>query len=78
MEDFIEKKQQIVDTFNQYIMQEISKEEFIQKVSEFSKDVELGQIQLFNSIFQEILTSIDELTLKEIKQRKLMIESFIY
>lgn len=78
MEDFIEKKQRIVNTFNQYIMQEISKEEFIQKIQEFSKDVELGQIQLFNSIFQEILTSIDELTLKEIKQRKLMIESFIY
>jgi hypothetical protein len=76
--DFIEKKQSVVECFNSIISEEITKEEFLSRIGEFSKDNELSSIELFASIFQELLTSFDELSRKGLKQRKLMIESYLY
>lgn len=78
MEDFISKKQLVVESFNNYLTQEISKEEFLDNINGFSQEHEFVQVDLFKSIFTEILQSIDELSNKELKQRKLMIESYIY
>lgn len=76
--DFIDKKQKVAESFNLLITEEISREEFLEKVKEFSKDSELCSIKLFESIFQELLTNFDELSRKDLKQRKLMVESFLY
>ncbi|MFP4402432.1 MAG: hypothetical protein ACLFPL_04340 [Candidatus Nanoarchaeia archaeon] len=76
--DFVEKKQRVVDAFNKKITEEITKEEFLEIIQEFSNDGELTGVELFNSIFQELLVSFDELSRKDLKQRKLMIESYMY
>ncbi|MCH8519606.1 MAG: hypothetical protein LAT82_02525 [Nanoarchaeota archaeon] len=78
MEDFISKKQHVVNRFNSYISQEIELEEFIDNINSFLQDYDLIQIDLFKSIFNEIVEYHQELSLKDIKQRKLMIESYIY
>lgn len=78
MEDFISKKQEVVNTFNNYIQGEIELQEFLDNINVFLQDHDLIQIDLFKSIFNEILQFHTELSLKDIKQRKLMIESFIY
>ena len=78
MEDFISKKQEVVNTFNNYIQGEIELQEFLDNINVFFQDHDLIQIDLFKSIFNEILQFHYELSLKDIKQRKLMIESFIY
>lgn len=78
MEDFISKKQKIVEIFTFYISQEISQDDFIQQISNIVKDNEIMQIDLFKSILNEVIEFGHELSLKEIKQRKLMIESYIH
>lgn len=77
-EDFVSKKQNVIVTFDDYISQEISKEEFLDKISGFLQDHLLIEIELFQKTLEEILTYHEELSLKDIKQRKLMLQSYIY
>ena len=76
--DFISKKEEVVLCFNSYITQEIELKEFTDKIKFFLQDHDLIQIDLFKNIFNEIIEYHQELSLKDIKQRKLMIESYIY
>ncbi|MFT4244833.1 MAG: hypothetical protein ACMXYB_05260 [Candidatus Woesearchaeota archaeon] len=76
--DFIGKKEEVIKCFNSYIIKEIDTREFIDKIKYFLQDHDLIQIDLFKNIFNEIIEYRNELSLKDIKQRKLMIESFIY
>lgn len=78
MADIVDKKQSIIQTFDLYIQSHLTKQEFLEKIQEFSKDLEIVNIDLFKSIINEILQIFDELSVKELKQRKLMIESFLF
>lgn len=78
VDDFISKKQKVLEVFTNYIEQKISKQDFTEELSNFLEDPTFIQVELFKKIFEEILTYREELSLKDIKQRKLMLESFIY
>lgn len=77
-QDFISKKQEVTRAFDNYINQEISREEFISTISKYLQDPILSQVELFKKTIEEIIQYCDELSLKDIKQRKLMLESYIY
>lgn len=78
MNDLISKKEKIIELFDSYVMQTIQIDDFVQQISQFAQDSELQQIDLFKSILNEIVEYGHELSKKEIKQRKLMIESYLH
>ena len=77
MQDSITKKSEVVNAFDNYITQEISREEFVSLIEKFANEEVLKGIELFQTIFKEISNYSEDLSIKEIKQRKLMIESFM-
>ena len=78
MNDLISKKKKIIELFDGYIIETIQIDDFVQQISQFAQDNELQQIDLFKSILNEIVEYGHELSKKEIKQRKLMIESYLH
>ncbi len=78
MNDLISKKEKIIELFDGYIIETIQIDDFVQQISQFAQDNELQQIDLFKSILNEIVEYGHELSKKEIKQRKLMIESYLH
>ena len=78
MEDFIAKKQEVVEALNNYILEELSQEEFLEKINVFVQDSTIMSVDLFKSILNELKSSLSELSRKELKQRKLMLEGYIY
>ena len=77
MADFIEKKEKLTELLEQYNNDNQTKNELINYVKELEQDSEFKDKELFISIFKDINTYLSELSSKEIKQRILLIRSFI-
>ena len=78
VDDFISKKQELIKVFTDYINQDLSQEDFINSISILLQDPIINQVELFKKTVEEIIEYHEELSLKDIKQRKLMLESYIY
>ena len=77
VDDFISKKQELIKVFTDYINQDLSQEDFINSISILLQDPIINQVELFKKTVEEIIEYHEELSLKDIKQRKLMLESYI-
>ncbi len=75
--DFIDKKEKFADMIEDYIASQISKEELISYIKEISKDSEFMSRSLFENMIKELTQYFDELSRRELKQRILMIRSYI-
>jgi hypothetical protein len=75
--DFIDKKEKLADLIELYIKDENNKEELIGFVEELSSDNDFKNKDLFHNLFGELLNYFDDLSKKELKQRVLLIRSYI-
>ena len=75
--DFVDKKEEFANMLESFAKEELSKEDLLTKVNQLKEDEDINNISLFENIFEEILNSIDDLSNKEIKQRALLIRSYI-
>ena len=75
--DFVYKKEKIADLMESYIEDKSLRDDLMLNIDDLLQDEDFKSKDLFNSIFNEIKTSLEELSNKELKQRILMIRSFI-
>ena len=75
--DFIDKKEQFADSLEAYVADSAKKEELLSLVNDFSFDQDFKGKELFMNIFSELKSSLDELSRRELKQRILMVRSFL-
>ena len=75
--DFVEKKDEIAQIIEKYASQEVSKDELISKINELSNDLDFKDKDLFKTIFSELVEYVDELSSKELRQRALIIRSYM-
>ncbi len=77
--DFIDKKVDLLNVFKEYIDKpEENKDLLFQKINKYKEDMDFKDKELFQNIFLELEFNLDELNRKELKQRYLMIETYIY
>jgi len=77
MADFIDKKEKLADLLEEYKNNSEQKQELIYYVKELENDSDFKNKDLFTSLFKDINNFLGELSSKEIKQRILLIRSFI-
>ncbi len=75
--DFIDKKEQLADLIENYIQDKEKKGELLSYINELSNEKEFSSRQLFSTIFLELNSHLEELKTKDLKQRMMMIRSFI-
>lgn len=75
--DFVDKKEAFADVVEQFIAGEVDKETLDSKISEYATDSDFIGKPLFENIFKELSFSSEELSRRELKQRVLMIRSYI-
>lgn len=76
-QDFIDKKENLADLIEGYMVDNQKEKELLEMVSELSSDDEFKNKDLFKGIFVDIIKYLSELSRKELKQRVLMIRSYI-
>jgi len=76
MENFLQKKQELIEGFEQYLQNPEIKYQFIEYIKIMEKEECFQNNKLFQDIFKELQTNIDELSRREIKQRLLMIQTY--
>ncbi len=74
--DFIDKKEELADVLEEYLKTK-NREALLTKIEKYKKDPDFMEKELFNNILNELTDYLDELSNKEIKQRILLIRSFI-
>jgi bacterioferritin (cytochrome b1) len=77
LQDFIDKKELFADLIESYLVDSEKKEELKQRISEFKEDEDFKEKELFQSLFREIEEHIEELSRKDLKQRVLLIRSYL-
>ncbi len=75
--DFIDKKEKLADLLEEFIENNQKEAELTSYIQELSKDIEFKGKELFGNLFQELIQYLPELSRKELKQRVLIIRSFI-
>ena len=75
--DFIDKKEKLADLIEKYIENNSAKDELKTYVLELEKDPEFKDKQLFRSVFADVKTYLEQLSRKELKQRVMIIRSFL-
>jgi hypothetical protein len=75
--DLIDKKEKLADLIEEYIQDNNKEQELISTINEFSNDIDFRGIDLFTNIFDELIRFLPELSRKELKQRALMIRSYM-
>lgn len=75
--DFVDKKEEFADMLENFAKGEVSNQQLLEKVSQLQKDSDFKDKSLFENIFKELNSSLDELSNKEIKQRVLLIRSYV-
>ena len=77
MSDFVDKKERVADLIEDYIQDDSKEKELLSFIHDLSIDDDFKNKELFHSIFKELSSSLSELSRRELKQRILMIRSFI-
>lgn len=75
--DFIEKKEKLADLIEKYIENQENKEELMQFIKELSENEDFKNKELFKNLFNELNQYLPELSRKELKQRVLLIRSYL-
>lgn len=75
--DFIDKKENLANLIELYIIDKKNKDQLILKVNELFEDSDFKGKDLFENILDELNNFLDELSNKELKQRILLIRSYI-
>jgi hypothetical protein len=75
--DFVDKKEDLSLLIEKYIEDKSNENELIMMINELSDDEDFKSKDLFRNIFNELKNSISELSNKELRQRVLMIKSYI-
>jgi len=75
-EDFFDKKERFVSALENYL-NDGDKEKLINKMNEFKEDEVLMSKELIKNINEEILKYLDELSRKDLKQRILLVKSYL-
>lgn len=77
MGSFVDKKEKLADLIDGYIDDNSKSDELLKFVDELRYDEDFRDKELFRNIFREIREYLSELSVKELKQRVLMIRSFM-
>lgn len=77
MADFIDKKEDFANLLESYLSDEGYRDELLDMISRLKADEDFKDIALFKNILNELEAYLDELSRKEIKQRILMIRSYM-
>lgn len=75
--DFIDKKEKLADLIEAYIVDSEKEKELLELIDDYKSDDDFLGKELFKNIFDEITKFLPELSAKELKQRILMIRSYI-
>lgn len=75
--DFIDKKENLAKTIEEYSLDKSKESELMSLVREYSDDSDFKGKELFMNIFNEFEKFVSELSSKELKQRVLMIRSYM-
>lgn len=70
------KKNNLINILENHINQESTKEEVISFINSIKNDQDLLNEELIKQIINEFLTSFEELSRKDIKQRILMLKTY--
>lgn len=76
--DFIDKKEKFAELIEKFAEDNSKEKELLDLISEFKLDEDFKGKELFENLFNELTRYLSELSRKELKQRALMIRSFIY
>lgn len=74
--DIIDKKENLAQVIENYTVDESTKETLMSTISELNQDNEFKRVDLFSNILNELATSLNELSRRELKQRVLLIRSY--
>ena len=77
MVDFMNKKEKLAKLLEQFNQNRQTKEELLSYTKELEEDSEFRNKDLFVGLFKDINNFLNELSQKDIKQRILLIRSFI-
>lgn len=75
--DFIDKKEKLADMIENYISEKIKSEELNDFLEKLSADEDIKKKELLINIITELKQYLSELSRKELKQRILMIRSYL-
>lgn len=75
--DFVDKKEKLADLLEQFLTNNENKDELISYSKELKQDADFKNKALFEGIFKDIELYLNELSRKELKQRILLIRSFM-
>lgn len=75
--DFVDKKERLADLIEEYMIDSSKESELLSLINEFSNDEDFRGNTLFKNIFDELARFLGELSNKELKQRVLMIRTYM-
>lgn len=75
--DFIDKKEDFADMLELYVAGQASGEDILSRVNSLKQDEDFKGRPLFENIFNELQEYLEDLSRKELKQRVLMIRSYL-
>ena len=75
--DFIDKKEKLADILEEYLQDDAKKEELLDYTNQLLQDEEFKDKELIKNICLEINEYLTELSNRELKQRVLLIRSYI-
>lgn len=75
--DFVDKKEKLADLIEEYVENKEKEQTLIAYIHELSNDINFRDKELFLNMFSEFMKYLPELSRKELKQRVLMIRTFI-
>jgi histidyl-tRNA synthetase len=75
--DFIDKKEKLANLLEEYLSDVSKKEDLLNIVKEFKQDSDFAGKELFSNLFNELTNYLSELSSKELKQRILIIRSYM-
>ncbi len=77
VQDFVDKKEKLADLLEEYMANPDIEKELVDLVIVFAEDEDFKDKALFKSIFSDVMEYLHDLSRKEIKQRVLMIRSYL-
>lgn len=75
--DFVDKKEKFADLIEAYIEDSDKEKELLDYIATLKDDFDFRDKDLFQTFFDELTKFLPDLTRRELKQRVLMIRSFI-
>lgn len=75
--DFVDKKERLADLIEEYIEDREKEQELMQLMDELREDEDFKRKELFQNIFDELSKYLPDLSRRELKQRVLMIRTYL-